>query len=93
MKEIRWIPVEEKLPSYGEEVIMLGPRGGLYCGFFRNLDGDDPGCWEWTSSIGYRKVSWWMPRSMLPPMPVDGQSLVWYCEAVAGEAGHARDGS
>lgn len=91
MKEIRWISSGEKLPSYGQEVITLGLKGGMVCGFFRHIVDGFPDHWEWPNGIGVRKVRWWMPREMLPPMPMDGQSPIRYCEVVAGEAGHARD--
>jgi len=90
MKEIRWISSGEYLPSYGQEVITLGPKGGMLCGFYRHVVGGFPDRWEWPGG-GVRRVRWWMPREMLPPMPVDGQSPIRYCEVVAGEAGHARD--
>lgn len=63
-----WIPSEDCLPVNGEEVITLGPNGGMECGFYRGLCGTKRDKWEWKKHT-VRTVKYWMPRKALPEPP------------------------
>ena len=63
-----WIPAEDCLPVNGEEIITLGPNGGMECGFFRGLCGTHKDKWEWKKHT-VRTVKFWMPRKALPQPP------------------------
>ena len=64
-----WIPSKDCLPIMGQEVLTLGPKGGIDCGFFRGVeDPRRPEHWDW-KKYTVRRVKYWMPRSALPPMP------------------------
>ena len=67
-----WIPSKEHLPAYGEEVLTLGPNGGLDNGFFIGVaSAGRPESWDWKKN-SVKTVKYWMPRSALPPMPKNG---------------------
>jgi hypothetical protein len=64
----RWIPVAERLPSYGDWVLGIGPKKGYYVCEYRGVthwrrDGCDP----WFSAKGSSvTITHWMP---LPEPP------------------------
>ena len=66
--EPEWIPVTERLPSYGDWVLGIGPQNGYYVCEYRGMShfvygGDSP----WFSSKGKAvNITHWMP---LPEPP------------------------
>ena len=76
IKTIRWIPVEEALPTYAQEVLVMGPAGGIEHGYFRKIIDENRQLWKWTTKgRGWKTVRWWIARDTLPPMPKYGKSL------------------
>lgn len=66
--KLEWISVYDDLPHYGDEVIVLGPRGGLSCGYYRGCLTGKPDKWDWRLNT-IKTVKYWMPREAMPPMP------------------------
>ena len=52
MNETKWIPVEERLPEYGKEVLTYHSHGDFYV---NHLIDDENAEWFWDSVIA------WMP--------------------------------
>ena len=64
----KWIPVTERLPSYGDWVLGIGPKNGYHVCEYRGMShfvygGDSP----WFSSKGKAvNITHWMPLSEPP---------------------------
>lgn len=67
----KWIPSEDYLPQNGEEIITLGPAGGMEIGFYRGLSGTRKDGWNWKKHT-VRTVKFWLPRKALPEPPKEG---------------------
>ena len=63
-----WIPSEDCLPTIGEEIITLGPNGGLDCGYYKGLSGTRRDKWNWKQHT-VKTVKYWLPRKSIPEPP------------------------
>lgn len=64
----RWIPSEDCLPTIGEEIITLGPNGGMDCGHYKGLSGTRRDKWNWKQHT-VKTVKYWLPLKSLPQPP------------------------
>jgi hypothetical protein len=64
----RWIPSEDCLPTIGDEIITLGPNGGMDCGHYKGLSGTRRDKWNWKQHT-VKTVKYWLPRKSLPQPP------------------------
>ena len=67
-----WIPSEDCLPTIGEEIITLGPNGGMDCGYYKGLSGTLRDKWNWKQHT-VKTVKYWLPRKSLPEPPKGGR--------------------
>lgn len=63
-----WIPPEDCLPTIGEEIITLGPNGGMDCGHYKGLSDTRRDKWNWKQHT-VKTVKYWLPRKSLPEPP------------------------
>ena len=63
-----WIPSEDCLPTIGEEIITLGPNGGMDCGYYKGLSGTRRDKWNWKQHT-VKTVKYWLPRKSIPEPP------------------------
>lgn len=63
-----WIPSEDCLPTIGEEIITLGPNGGIDCGRYKGLSDTRRDKWNWKQHT-VKTVKYWLPRKSLPEPP------------------------
>ena len=65
-----WIPSEDCLPTIGEEIITLGPNGGMDCGYYKGLSGTRRDKWNWKQHT-VKTVKYWLPRKSIPEPPAE----------------------